>query len=118
MATYSYSLQYAESDFDEVDEKGIAAPADILTAFDAFDWPGQVRAASRLQKCAPTFSVHEAEGKRFFWVSAYGGETELKFVNDYSEANSTRELNIKEARQAVQLFVEGNHRGLLGLVKA
>ena len=53
-ARYSYSLQYAESDFDEVDEKGVAAPAAILAAFDEFNWRAQARAANALQKCAPT----------------------------------------------------------------
>jgi hypothetical protein len=115
MAQYSYSLQYAESDVDQVDDKGIAAPADILAAFDAFEWPAQVRAASRLQKCSPTFSVLEADGKRVFWVSAYG-EPDLKFVNDYSEASSIRELSLTEARRAVQLFVEGDHDALIDLL--
>ena len=117
MATrYSYSLQYAESDIDEVDDKGIAAPTDILAAFDAFDWRAQVRAADQLQKCSPTFSVHEADGKRLFWVSAYG-EPDLKFVNEHSEGGSSSELSIAEARQAVQLFVEGDHDALLKLLK-
>jgi hypothetical protein len=115
MARYSYSLQYAESDFDQVDDKGIAAPADILAAFDAFDWMGQVRTAEQLQKSAPTLSVREADGKRLFWVSAYD-ESGLKFVNDYSGAGSTRELSITEARRAVQLFVEGHHDALLELL--
>jgi hypothetical protein len=116
MKRHSYSLQYAESDFDEVDDKGIASPADILAAFDAFDWPGQARAAEQLQKCSPTLAVREVEGERFFWVSPYG-PPELKFVNDYSDTCSTRELSITEARRAVQLFVEGDHDGLLALLR-
>jgi len=116
MARHSYSLQYAESDFDEVDDKGIAAPTDILAAFDAFDWPVQARAAEQLQKCAPTFSVREADGKRFLWVSAYG-PPDLKFVNEYSDSRSTRELSLREARRAIELFVEGDHGGLLTLLR-
>jgi hypothetical protein len=116
MPRYAYSLQYAESDFDQVDDKGIAVPADILTAFDAFDWQAQVRAADQLQKCSPTFSVREADGKRLFWVSAYGAP-DLKFVNEYTDSGSTRELSITEARRAVQLFVEGNHDALRDLLK-
>ena len=116
MARYSYSLQYAESEIDQVDDKGVAAPNDILAAFDAFDWRAQVRAADKLQKCSPTFSVREADGERLFWVSAYG-EPDLKFVNDYSEGSSGRELSITEARLAVQLFVEGDHDGLRKLLK-
>jgi hypothetical protein len=117
MARCSYSLQYAESDFDEVDEKGVAAPADILAAFDAFDWLAQVREAEQLQKCSPTFSVRETDGKRFFWVSAYGAP-DLKFVNEFSDSRATRELSLTEARRAVQLFIEGDHSGLLALLKA
>ena len=116
MARYSYNLQYAESDFDEVDDKGIAAPADILAAFDAFDWAAQARAAETIQKCAPTFSVLEVDAKRFLWVSAYG-PPELKFANEYSDSRSTRELSLAEARRAVQLFVEGDHNGLIALLK-
>ena len=112
---YSYSLQYAESDFDQVDDKGIAAPTDILAAFDAFNWPAQVREANQLQKCSPTFSVREVNGKRLFWVSAYG-EPDLMFVNQYSESRSSRELSITEARRAVQLFVQGDHAGLVRLL--
>ena len=116
MARYSYSLQYAESDIDQVDDKGIATPTDILAAFDAFDWRAQVRAANHLQKCSPTFSVLEADGGRLFWVSAYG-EPDLKFVNEYSESSSSRELSIAEARRAIQLFVESEHDALLKLLK-
>ena len=116
MTRYSYSLQYAESDFDEVDEKGIAPASEILAAFDAFDWRAQARAAETLQKCAPTFSVRDIDGGRFFWVSAYG-EAELKFVNDYSESRSTRELAMGEARRAVELFVHGDHDGLVQLLR-
>lgn len=117
MTRYSYSLQYAESEVDQVDDKGIATAPDIMAAFDAFDWEGQVRAADQLQKCSPTFSVKEADGKRLFWVSGYGG-SDLKFANDYSETSSTRDLSLSEARQAVQLFVEGDHDALLKLLTA
>ena len=116
MARYSYSLQYAESDIDQIDDKGIAPPSDILAAFDAFDWRTQVRTAGRLQKCSPTFSVSEADGKRLLWVSAYG-EPDLKFVNDYSEGSSGRELSITDARRAIELFVEGNHDALRKMLK-
>ena len=117
MAQCSYSLQYAESDFDEVDDKGIAAPTEILPAFDTFDWPAQARAAEQIQKCSPTFAVREVDSERFFWVSAYG-LPELKFVNEYSDSRSTRELSMMEARRAIQLFVDGDHNGLLTLLKA
>ena|ERR1700741_4833210 len=116
MAQCSYSVQYAEYDFDQVDEKGTAFLSDIMAAFDAFDWNAQVRAAKQLQKCSPTFSVRDAAGKRVFWVSAYA-EPELKFVNDYSEGGAGRELSVAEARQAIQLFVEGKHDALLKLLK-
>lgn len=116
MPGYSYTLQYAQHDVDQVDDKGAASPADILAAFDAFDWPGQARAAAELQKCSPTFSVLEEGGKRFFWVSVCD-DAGLKFVNDYSGGSSGRELSLAEARRGVELFLQGDNRGLLALLK-
>jgi hypothetical protein len=41
-------LQYGDSEVDEVDDRGLSTPSEILNAFDAFDWSGEVgRAAAR-----------------------------------------------------------------------
>ena len=128
--TYAFSLQYAEFDPDQVDERGSASATQILAAFDAFDWPGQVEAANRLQKCSPTFSVRDLDSTRLLWVSGTGEPEQISFVNAYTYegevrrflglsrgagpvAAPTHELSVEEARRAVELFVRGEHEALL-----
>ena len=127
---YAFSLQYAEFDPDQVDERGSASATQILAAFDAFDWPGQVEAANRLQKCSPTFSVPETHRRRVVSRSRTGEPEQISFVNAYTYegevrrflglfrgagpvAALTHELSLKEARRAVELFVRGEHEALL-----
>ena len=90
MPRYSYDLQYADSEGENVIEKGVAPPADILAAFDAFDWAGQVGLANRLQKCAPTFTIHDLDAGRLLWVSAGGEPQAFTFVNEYSYPGEVR----------------------------
>jgi hypothetical protein len=133
MLTFSYNLQYAEFDDDQVDDKGVAPARDILVAFDAFDWRSQVETASRLQKCSPTFSVVDIDSDRLFWVSGCGDANGLTFVNAYTYQGErrrffglsrsrgpvspeTRELSLEEARRGIELFLKGDHEGLLRLL--
>jgi hypothetical protein len=130
MPTYSYSLQYAESDIDDIDERGVGSATEILGAFDRFDWAAQVASANQLQKCSPTFYVKERETEREFWVSGYGEPEAPTFVNAYTYQGEirrffglsrakhpvvapTRELSLEEARRCVRLFVDGDHESLL-----
>jgi hypothetical protein len=129
----SYNLQYAESDVDEVDEKGVASAQAILAAFDNFNWGGQVEAANHLKKCSPTFSIRDLDTDRLFWVSGCGSADDLCFMNEYTYqgevrrlfglsrvrgpvAAPTRELRLAEARRGVVLFLEGRHEELLELL--
>jgi hypothetical protein len=133
MATYSYSVQTAEFDPSRVDERGTANAREILAGFDAFDWPGQVDAANRLQKCSPTFSVKDVDEDRLLWVSGIGDSSGVSFINGYTYIGEirrmfglvrsrgpvgapTRELSLAEARQAVELFTRAEHERLLALL--
>ncbi|MBM4384379.1 MAG: hypothetical protein FJ091_13565 [Deltaproteobacteria bacterium] len=135
MPTYSYNLQFAEFDPRQVDDRGVASAREILEAFDAFDWAGQIVAANRLQKVSPTFSVLDIEEDRLFWVSGCGEPDDMFFVNDYSYRGEvrrlfgllssrgrisapTRELSLAEARRAVEIFATGGHESLLRLLSS
>ena len=43
MSRYSYTLLTAESEPDALDDRGMASEEAVLQAFDAFDWPTQVK---------------------------------------------------------------------------
>ncbi|HEU4431141.1 MAG TPA: hypothetical protein VFT98_20455 [Myxococcota bacterium] len=130
--TCSYDLQFAHFDHDQIEDRGVASAAEILEAFDAFDWPGQADAANRLQKVAPTFAVRDLDRDRLFWVSCCGDGGNFFFVNDYSYRGEVRrllrgqgwisapthELSLSEARRGIQLFVTGEHDALLTLLGA
>ena len=135
MATYSYSVQYAEFDPSQVDERGSADAREILAGFDAFDWPGQVDAANRLRKCSPTFSVKNVDEDRLLWVSGIGDSRGVSFINGYTYIGDirrffglarsrgpveapTRQLSLAEAREAVAFFPQGEHERLLALLAA
>lgn len=127
--TCSYNLQFAEFEHDQVDDLGIATSHDIVAAFDAFDWPQQVEAANEFQKCSPTFSVHDEDTDRLFWVSGVGEASRFSFLNDYTYGREirllgflrhkgrisapTHDLSLEEARRAIELFVDGEHDELL-----
>ena len=130
MPACEFSLQYAEFDHDQVDERGAATANEILSAFDAFDWRQQVETANRLQKCSPTFSVRDRDSDRLLWVSGTGDSQGIMFINAYSYQGEvqrflglsrgrgpvvapTHELSLQEARRAVELFVRGEHEALL-----
>ena len=125
--TYSYDLQYTDA---QIEDRGVASSRDILAAFDAFDWAGQVEVADRLQRCSPTFSVRDRDADRQFWVSGAGEPGKISFVNEYtyqgevrrlfglsrgkgSVSAPTRALSPHDARRAVELFVRGDHDALL-----
>src|SRR5262245_24330377 len=130
MPRFSYKLQYAEFEPDQVDDKGIAPASDILLAFDAFDWPSQVQNANRLQRRSPTFSVVDIDSDRHFWVSGCGDGSDPTFVSAYryqSErrrflglsrskgpiTTDTRKLSLAEARRGIEFFLKVDHQGLL-----
>lgn len=130
MSRFSYTLQYAESEPDAVDDRGLASEEAILQAFDAFDWRTQVKTADRIQTCSPTFSVHDHATERRLWVSGISNTAwslpffkkppDLLFVHEYRHADQAvarpRELELSEARQAIALFVASDHAGLLELL--
>ena len=133
--TCSYNLQLAHHAHQESDEKGIAPASEILAAFDAFDWPGQVAEANRIQEISPTFSVRDVDHDRLFWVSGCGSPEEFEFVCDYTYIGTksklfgllksqgpvgptTRDLTFEEARRGIEFFVDGRHDDLLRLVSA
>jgi len=126
MTRYSYNLQLADFDHKQVDDRGVTAPRDIVSAFDAFDWPGQIEEANRLQNISPTFSVLDNESDRLLWLSGVGEPSEYYFIIGYSyqgEISSmfgfkrtrgtinapTKDLSLDDARRAVELFVDGDH---------
>ncbi|HEX5067537.1 MAG TPA: hypothetical protein VFY49_15570 [Myxococcota bacterium] len=136
MPSYTYSLQYGDSEISTVDERGNATAREILAAFDAFDWPGQIAKANSTQKCSPTFTVDEVGTGRTFWVSGYGTPETFQFVSFYAYPvrkkawfglverdgfagpNARQDLSPSEAREAVRLFLDGRHDELIRLVSA
>ncbi len=130
MPTYSYTLELASG---RLDDKGVASAGDILAAFDAFDWPGQISEANRLKRCSPTLSIADADIGRHFWVSGCGTPDAFSFVNEYTfpgevrrlfglirrsgtVAAPTHDLSPADARRAIELFLDASHEALLHLL--
>ena len=84
--------------------------ADVLRAFDTFDWSREVVEAQRLGKCAPTLSVEESSGNWMIWVSAYGDPDSLMFVSQCKLARidlDTQDFKQGDARKALEFFLRG-----------
>ncbi len=136
MANYRYSVQYGTSEIDEVEDRGVASSSEIEAAFHAFDWPGEVKNANRIERCSPTFSVQDVDSGRELWVSAHGDPTSFIFVSHYSyikrvkkwfglsegdahrSPNCRQDLSLGEASEAVRFFLAERHEELLALVSA
>ena len=134
MPSYTYSLQYGDSEISTVDERGSATSREILAAFDAFDWPGEIAKANATEKCSPTFTIDEVETGRTFWVSGCGTPESFQFVSFYSYPvrkkawfglverdgfagpDARQDLSHAEAREAVHLFLDCRHDELMRLV--
>ena len=132
MPNYTYRLEHADSK--QAEKRGASTASEILSAFDAFDWTGEVAKANDIQERSPTFGVEDAESGREFWVSAYGDPSEFQLVSHYafpvrkkawfglverdafSGPNCRQDLSLSEARQALSLFLDSNHEGLVRLV--
>ena len=133
----SYNLQYGDSNFDEVDDRGVASPAEILSAFDRFDWKTEIAKANQHQKCSPTFSVLSTNPKGLFWVSAFGDPDDFQFVSSFSRSlgmhkgwfglvekerfdapNCRQDVTLDEARAAVEFFVKGQDENVRKIVTA
>jgi hypothetical protein len=127
--------QLGGAEFDEVHERGKVGPVDVLRAFDAKDWTSEARIATETEKCAPTLSLIDDVNEGLFWVSAYIHEDSVKFVNQYSYAikdrsiwdklfsrtttsPNSKELELDEARKAMELFSKGLHDELLSVIQA
>ena len=133
MPACSYSIQMALHQHDESDDHGVATRGEILAAFDALDWPGQIPDANRLQRVSPTFSVQDVEHDRLFWVSGCGAAEEYDFVCAYTYVGvksnlfglikrrghigpDTQNFSLEEARRGIELLVDGNHDEILRMV--
>lgn len=139
MSRFAYNVQYGDFDSDQVEDRGAASPPEVLRAFDEFDWPAEVEASNIHQRCSPTFSVLDVDGDRLFWVSACGEPDAFDFVNEYTfpvavpvaapvgflqrlfggsppesrPVVRSPDLTFKDARVAIELFLSGDHLGLL-----
>ncbi len=132
MAHYNYSIQRAHHDRTESDRYS-GSGADILRAFDDFDWNDEVTKANETQKCSPTVSVEGPDGK-LVWVSGYGEPGAVEFVSEYrfhgtrsilfglmkSEGNvslDTQSFSQDQARKALELFVNADYSALESLYR-
>ena len=128
--SFKYYVQRSHHDHSESEEY-FGSSAEILTLFDEFDWDGEVEKANKLGKCAPTISI-EASGEKLIWVSGAGRRGSLEFVSDYSYPGiqkflfglikregiasvDARSFSRNQAREALSLFMQGNHDKLLAL---
>ena len=129
MANYTYNLWLGETD-----DRGAATPSEIVAAFNAFDWAGEVARANEHEEYSPTFTVEDADTGRQLWVSGYNEPSDIVFVSSYAyrvrkkvwfglfERNgfegpeSRQDLSLKEAAYAIELFVNERHEELVSLV--
>ena len=133
---FQVSAQYAHQEHTEQIELGVKSPEDVLKCFDEFDWEHQVSEASRLEKVSPTLSVEDAASQRLIWVSGYGDAKFPTFVSECTFTGlkkrlfgllgeglgrvelHTDELNLQQARRALELFVANDEAGLRELYEA
>lgn len=128
------NFQYAHQSNDESESKPIIEAEEALTAFDEFDWVGEVDKANELQKCSPTITLLFDSQKHLIWVSAFGDNNDLNFVSEcyfpgevsgflgFGKKPGTVNLSAgnfssKQAREALHLFISNSHEELRVLYK-
>ena len=105
---------------------------EILSAFDGFDWSGQVEQANQLQKCSPTLSLIFERNKHMIWVSGFGADSPIGFVSEccfpgevpkfwgFGSKPGTVSLyaqnfSFEQARKALEHFVKKEYEALRSL---
>ena len=128
------NFQYAHHSHDESESKPITKPEDALVAFDEFNWGGEVEKANELQKCSPTITLLFNSKEHMIWVSGCGDKNNLNFVSECSFPGEvsgflgfgkkqgiinlgTGAFSLKQAREAISLFISNSHEELRALYK-
>lgn len=123
-------IQTASHAIEEADRRPGASRADILDAFDRFNWKVEVAKADELQLSSPTVAVETGAGT--IWVSGIQSEHGVCFISECTfpeekkalfglfKVNGTRRLGSEsltpaEARRALELFIDGDKQGLCQL---
>ena len=131
---FTHNVQLAEFNFDQVKDLGPGSAAEILSAFDAFPWSEQVAQANQLERCSPTFSVLRTDIDALVWVSAFGEPEKFQFLGEYRHnlgpkkrlfgllardevihTHFPQDMDLRHARQVLQLFLAGDDAALLEL---
>jgi hypothetical protein len=127
-------LQFAHHTHDECDTRHNVNRADVLQAFDDFDWAGETKKAESLQRVSPTLSVESDTKDRLIWVSSVAGSNDLEFISEcrfpgevrkffgLSKGLGTVELTTQsfdtaQAKEALRLFLSESHSELRELYK-
>lgn len=120
--------------FEDVVDRGVQTLRGALEIFDQKSWEPESKAAENTGLCAPTVSFKDRDSGSVYWVSPYLSGNALTFVNEYRyrikspsllsiilrrtlKSPSTRELSLKEAREGIIKFMEGEHEELLEHVR-
>jgi hypothetical protein len=123
------NFQYAHHSHSESEDRNIKTSSDALSAFDEFDWSGEVKKASELEKCSPTLSVIIKSDEEYVWVSGYSDNDNPIFVSEcffpgevsawfgFSKKQGTVNLSadafsLKQARKAIEYFISKDHSSL------
>lgn len=126
------NFQYAHHSHNESETKRGISSSGALTAFDEFDWRGEVEKSNELQKCSPTLSVIVNGNHEMVWVSGYGNPENPEYVSEcyfpgevkkwfgLSKGQGTVNLSTQtftkaQARKAIELFVTRKYSGLRDL---
>lgn len=128
MPRYEYDLQDSEG----TTKAGGAAPsAEILAAFDRYDWSSEITRANEVQHYSPTLLIRDPDTGREIWVSACGDAQVFQFISYYAypvrkkawfglverdgfaAPQCRQDLSLAEAREALRLFLEADHDALV-----
>jgi hypothetical protein len=76
------NFQYAHHEADESESRIIKLEAEVLKAFDEFEWSREIVEAEKLKKCSPTLSLVLNRSDHLIWVSGFGEPQEPKFISN------------------------------------
>ncbi|WP_299977321.1 hypothetical protein [uncultured Pseudoteredinibacter sp.] len=123
------NFQYAHHQSDESDTTHNISKEDALNAFEQFDWDGEVEKANQLNNCSPTLSILVNGSSEMIWVSGVGSHKCSAFTSECCFPGEVKRLfglyksqgtislysdclNKAKAREAIELFLEKDYKGL------
>lgn len=114
--TLNLNLLYADSKSKSWRD---ANQADIIRAFETFDWADEVKKAEVFNKCSPTLSVESDAQDCLMWLSAIESETGgIEFISECNFPGAgdaplgTQSFGQTEAKEALLLFVTESYEQL------